>query len=79
MYGLSPSDVDALLQQQRGGCAICGAAFGDKLRPCVDHDHGTGHVRGLLCRDCNTGMGILGDDAQRLIAAAAYLHFVPQK
>jgi hypothetical protein len=49
-YGLKPSDVDAMRSQQGGVCAIC---KGEMRRECIDHDHATGVVRGLLCHSCN--------------------------
>ena len=74
-YGLTGEAHAAMLASQNGACAIC-------LRPpvgtgrqglFVDHCHKTGKVRGLLCEPCNTGIGRLDDDADRLRAAAAYV------
>lgn len=43
----------ALIRQQGGLCAVCERPFGDGVVACLDHDHGTGHIRGALCRACN--------------------------
>jgi hypothetical protein len=62
---------DALLAAQDGRCAICRNA--DKRALSIDHAHGTGRVRGLLCRRCNLGLGCFGDDIAFLEAAITYL------
>lgn len=50
-HGLTPDDYDAMVRAQGGRCAICN----EPLHPdCLDHDHQTGKVRGLLCNACNT-------------------------
>jgi hypothetical protein len=73
-YGVTPEAYDSLVQAQEGRCGICQRS----IRPlCVDHDHATGAIRGLLCTSCNIGVGHLGDDAQRLRAAARYLDDPP--
>ncbi|MDG4820339.1 endonuclease domain-containing protein [Asanoa sp. WMMD1127] len=71
LYGLTVDAVLDLLGEQQGCCAICNRRFDDDYH--VDHDHDDGRVRGLLCTRCNTGLGLLGDSADRLLAAAAYL------
>lgn len=78
-YGLTAETFGALWERQSGECAICGRALEmSGMRSCnVDHDHATGVVRGLLCRACNRGIGLLGDDADRLGAAARYLRRLP--
>jgi hypothetical protein len=70
-YKLEPGMYDVLFDDQMGLCAIC-------LRPSymplvVDHDHTTGHVRALLCSNCNSGLGMFGDDNARIKRAAQYL------
>jgi hypothetical protein len=73
-YGITIEEYDALLAAQGGKCAICGTeqcATGKAFA--VDHDHDTGMVRGLLCKDCNIGLGMFKDDTFRLKAALDYL------
>ena len=50
-------------------CACCGRI--DKLF--CDHDHATGKFRAWICRQCNSGIGLLGDSEQGLRQALAYL------
>jgi hypothetical protein len=75
LYGLSEGDFFALLEKQGDACAICGSAEwpGKHRVPHVDHCHETGKVRGLLCSNCNHGLGKFRDDPDRLRAAARYL------
>lgn len=68
-YGLSVEQVQALLTAQGGICAICGTT---PKRPCVDHSHTTGKVRGVLCHGCNIKLPAV-EDAGFLRAASAYL------
>lgn len=58
-YGLTIEQYSVLLQKQNGVCAICGQTESTKTKAnlAVDHEHGTGKVRGLLCMMCNTGIG----------------------
>jgi len=66
-------EYDAILVKQGGVCAICARIpLPDKLLH-VDHDHGTGVVRGLLCQQCNHAIGLLGDNPSTLRAAVQYL------
>lgn len=72
-YGLTADDVDKMIVDQGGVCLTCGSLFGENMRPCVDHDHRVGHVRGILCRNCNTILGLAKEDPIRLRALARYV------
>ena len=69
LYGLSLDDYNRLLAKQGGGCGICGKMG----RLCVDHDHATKEVRGLLCHSCNLALGKLGDTPEAIENALRYL------
>lgn len=74
-FGLSPEAFDAIYKTQRGNCGIC-SQYLDRLieKKCfVDHDHVTGIVRGILCRNCNSGLGFFKDNKQALAQAIKYL------
>jgi hypothetical protein len=71
-YGLSEEQYLNLLSAQGNRCAICNCSFQEK-RVCIDHCHETGIVRGLLCANCNTGLGHFKDDTQSLQSAIEYL------
>lgn len=72
-YYLRPGEFDQMVDEQEGKCAVCGRAPLGARGLVVDHNHRTGEVRGLLCAPCNTGLGLLQDDPDLLVAAAAYL------
>lgn len=74
-YGVSEYEYVCMLDDQDGHCALCPATERDgRGGPlCVDHDHATGKVRGLLCGACNHGLGKFQDDPARLRAAADYI------
>jgi Recombination endonuclease VII len=55
-YNLTEEDYELLALQQDGVCAICGGRQKNGSLLCVDHDHKTGRVRGLLCWRCNTAI-----------------------
>ena len=72
-YGMSAKEYTGLFEKQKGRCAICRNIT--KYRLCVDHDHETGLVRGLLCKPCNSSLGGFKDNADLLQKALAYLQF----
>lgn len=69
-YHLSNEQYQAMLTAQNNACACCHDEF--TKTPHVDHDHETDEVRGLLCSDCNHGIGFLGDTLEGVLKAVAY-------
>lgn len=69
-YGISIDEARKLHARRQGGCEICGNAT---LKRVVDHDHTTGKIRGILCINCNSSIGLAGDSAHRLRQLANYL------
>ncbi len=82
LFGIPKHRYDEILLEQGGGCAICGGSnWKGKRRFSIDHDHSccAGErtcgkcVRGLLCDQCNHGIGKFGDNPERLRKAADYI------
>ncbi len=72
-YGISYKQFLFLYEFQRGRCAICGKRLPLKGHGVVvDHDHTSGRIRGLLCHQCNVGIGFLSDNYDVMLAAASY-------
>lgn len=79
-FGITPEDFMAMLEKQDWRCAICLRPImlappgrGSRDSACLDHNHQTGAIRGILCHGCNTAIGLLGDDPKLLSIATAYL------
>lgn len=80
---LSADERASILSNATNGCQICGAEYnindcpvtGDQLpkRLCIDHNHATGKVRGVLCHSCNVALGHFKDDISLLEKAIVYL------
>lgn len=68
-YGIGTADVEEMLAAQENKCLICGRPDPEH----VDHSHETGKVRGILCFNCNQGLGNFRDDVRVLVRAANYL------
>lgn len=68
-YGLSQAEFDKMLVTQNGICAICALPM---QRVCIDHNHSSGAVRGLLCHNCNIKLPAV-ENADYRNAAIAYL------
>ena len=73
LYGMTLEDYNKILLFQGGVCKICGLTDESGRRLNVDHCHKTGVVRGLLCRKCNTAIGLFRDDPTIIRMAAQYL------
>ena len=74
-YGITLEEYNARLLKQDNKCAICGGINRSGKRLAVDHCHVTGRVRGLLCSNCNNGLGLFQDNSEFLNKAAAYLKY----
>jgi hypothetical protein len=70
-YGINEEEYNNMIISQNNICAICHKPSHKTLH--IDHDHITGMVRGLLCSNCNTGIGFLKEDISILTRAIKYL------
>lgn len=81
-YRLTQESYDERLKLQNYKCAICDLHYLRNIKNnkvialAVDHDHETGKVRGLLCNNCNRGIGLLGDTVSSMERALQYLEAV---
>ena len=79
VYGVTREQYDAMVLAQGGRCAICRVdepgkgSSGKTALWCIDHDHTTNAVRGLLCRHCNTAVGLFKDNPEVMERAAEYV------
>jgi Autographiviridae endonuclease VII len=69
-YGIDISEYNRIYQAQQGKCAICGNW---QRRLFVDHNHKNEEIRGLLCNNCNAGIGFLKESITVFEKAVAYL------
>lgn len=69
-YGITIEDYKELYNNQNGMCKICGTRY-DILY--IDHNHKNDKVRGLLCSNCNAGLGMFKENKLILIKALNYL------
>lgn len=75
-YGMTIEEYEERAKNQFNRCAICGRTaeqVDPKKRLAIDHNHTTNEKRGLLCRHCNTGLGLFQDDPNILRMAIDYL------
>ncbi len=76
-YGITSEEYDVMLAKQDGHCATCSTTVPGNSRRnvyfSVDHCHTTGKVRGLLCHNCNTALGLLKDNTDTIANLIRYL------
>lgn len=80
-FNLEVEQVEGMLADQDGKCAICfeGTVLGGRSGAKVDHDHDSGQVRGILCNTCNMALGLFYDDVTVLASAIDYLREANRK
>jgi Zn-finger nucleic acid-binding protein len=71
-YGLDRGQFDLIMT--KSNCDLCNRAFTTNKTKHIDHCHETGVVRGLLCSQCNVGLGMFGDSPEKLRKAVEYLN-----
>lgn len=71
--GITRDQYLIMLEQQCGCCAICKKPPKDGNDLAIDHNHKTNAVRGLLCKECNRGLGLFGDNIKTVQNALQYL------
>lgn len=69
-YGMTLVDYNEMLVSQDSRCKICDVESSGLV---VDHCHNSGEIRGLLCPNCNKGLGLFKDSPERMERAAQYL------
>lgn len=74
LYDITLSAYTDMLASQNGACKICKRAPTANQILAVDHCHTTGRVRGLLCNNCNNGLGRFKDNTYLLQSAIDYLN-----
>ena len=75
-YKVEPEVIMEIMDDQKGCCAVCkeSLVYPDSRKTyAIDHCHDTDEIRGLLCVRCNTGIALLGDNAESLLDAFIYL------
>ncbi len=73
LYGINLNQFNIMFERQNGCCAICQKPFPTRSTAHVDHDHSSYTVRGLLCNNCNNGLGRFYDDPEILRSGARYI------
>jgi len=72
-YGITSEEYRQKIADQGNACEICKLPFVPDKNPCVDHDHTTLAVRGILCTHCNSGLGHFKESLENLESAQEYI------
>lgn len=74
-YNITIEEYNKIIEKQNNVCAICFGNLNDSrgFRPHIDHDHETGKIRGVLCGNCNKGLGMFKDNKEIILNAYNYL------
>lgn len=76
-YGITKEQYDRMLNEQGGICFLCSCLPKEHQILSVDHQHESGHVRKLLCENCNRALGYMERDMEWTLKAIAYLNSYP--
>ena len=84
VYGVTIEQVEKMLLDQKGVCAICNkpetrVVKSGPTQLAVDHDHATGKIRKLLCHKCNVALGLLDENPDRMRSMAEYIESFPKR
>lgn len=79
-FNLTAEQYDTMSKTQGGVCAICQDKCETGMNLAVDHCHTTGKIRGLLCKNCNTAIGLFKEDTDNMLKAIKYIksHKLPE-
>ncbi len=69
VYGITKDEYVFLLEKVNNRCEICGS----NIKLCIDHDHETDRIRGILCGNCNSAIGLFKENIKSLLKAVEYL------
>ena len=73
-FNITTEQYETMLNNQGGVCYICQNLCDTGFFLAVDHDHNTGIIRGLLCKNCNSGLGMFKDNQESMRRAIEYLN-----
>jgi len=76
VYGLTDEAARMSMREVRLECHACGSLPTARRKHCIDHEHDTGFIRGVLCHNCNLILGLAYNDAERLRNLIEYLENV---